>query len=210
MKESVIENFIDYCDDMMIAEEGFFLSFKNGLIKMINDIITLPNVAAKLFQNSGFFMTDGSFLKICSGDGSTKTEFIFIARSCHKINKKRMEHKYAVIFVADIEQSPLLTLGPKMEHNSEFPDGVNCEFVQVLNESTLRMRVWERGSGVTMACGTGACATVAAAIKNGFCSFDDDVSVILDGGTLKIKISSDYAVTMTGPAEFIYEGECEE
>lgn len=72
------------------------------IIEMINDIITLPNVAAKLFQNSGFFMTDGSFLKICSGDGSTKTEFIFIARSCHKINKKRTEHKYAVIFVAVI------------------------------------------------------------------------------------------------------------
>lgn len=117
---------------------------------------------------------------------------------------------HAVIFVPDIDEAPLLTLGPKMEHNSAFPDGVNNEFVQVIDESTLRMRVWERGSGVTMACGTGACATVAAAIKNGFCSFDDDVSVILDGGTLKINISSDYAVTMTGPAEFIYEGECEE
>ncbi|MDD6565006.1 MAG: diaminopimelate epimerase [Clostridiales bacterium] len=114
---------------------------------------------------------------------------------------------HAVIFVSDINDAPLTTLGPKMEHNPAFPDGVNNEFVEVIDSHTLRMRVWERGSGVTMACGTGACATTAAAIKNGFCSFDEDISVILDGGTLKIKILPDYNVIMTGPAEMIYEGE---
>ena len=114
---------------------------------------------------------------------------------------------HAVIFVPDIEKAPLLTLGPKMEHNPAFPEGVNNEFIEVIDSHTLRMRVWERGSGVTMACGTGACASTAAAIKNNFCSFDDEISVILDGGTLKIKISPDYSVTMTGPAEIIYEGE---
>lgn len=117
---------------------------------------------------------------------------------------------HAVIFVEDIEKAPLTTLGPKIEKHNAFPDGVNNEFVQVIDENVLRMRVWERGSGVTMACGTGACASVAAAIKNGYCSFDKDISVILDGGTLKIKISPDYSVTMTGPAEMIYEGEYEE
>lgn len=117
---------------------------------------------------------------------------------------------HAVIFVTDINNAPLTELGPKMEHNPAFPEGVNNEFVEVIDEHTLRMRVWERGSGVTMACGTGACASVMAAIKNKFCSFDDDISVILDGGTLKIKISPDCTVTMTGPAETIYEGEYEE
>lgn len=114
---------------------------------------------------------------------------------------------HAVIFVSKIDDAPLTTLGPKMEHNPRFPDGVNNEFVEVIDANTLRMRVWERGSGVTMACGTGACASTAAAIKNGFCSFDEDISVILDGGTLKIRLSPDYTVTMTGPAEMIYEGE---
>ena len=117
---------------------------------------------------------------------------------------------HAVVFVPDINIAPLTTLGPKLEHHVIFPEGVNNEFVQVIDECTLRMRVWERGSGVTMACGTGACASVAAAIKHKFCCFDDDISVILDGGTLKIKISPDYSVTMTGPAEIIYEGEYEE
>ena len=114
---------------------------------------------------------------------------------------------HAVIFVSNIDEAPLMTLGPKMEHNPAFPDGVNNEFIEVVDSHTLRMRVWERGSGVTMACGTGACASTAAAIKNGYCSFDEDISVILDGGTLKIRISQDYGVTMTGPAEMIYEGE---
>lgn len=114
---------------------------------------------------------------------------------------------HAIIFVSKIDDAPLTTLGPKMEHNPAFPDGVNNEFVEVIDANTLRMRVWERGSGVTMACGTGACASTAAAIKNGFCSFDEDISVILDGGTLKIRLSPDYTVTMTGPAEMIYEGE---
>ena len=114
---------------------------------------------------------------------------------------------HAVNFVKDIEKAPLLTLGPKMEHHRAFPGGVNVEFVEVLDRKTLRMRVWERGSGVTMACGTGACASTAAAIKQGYCSFDDEISVVLDGGTLKIKIEPDYSVTMTGPAEMIYEGD---
>ncbi|MGN1317083.1 MAG: diaminopimelate epimerase [Acutalibacteraceae bacterium] len=114
---------------------------------------------------------------------------------------------HAVIFVDDIETAPLTTLGPQIEHHPEFPDGVNVEFIQVVNEETIRMRVWERGSGVTMACGTGACASTMAAISAGYCRYDETVSVQLDGGTLKIKIDGDNEVQMTGPAKFVYEGE---
>lgn len=114
---------------------------------------------------------------------------------------------HAVIFVEDIEKAPLTTLGPKLEHHKAFPDGVNVEFVQVLSKDALRMRVWERGSGVTMACGTGACASVMAAIQKGYCSYDTPIFVHLDGGVLQIQIAPDNTVTMTGPAETIYEGE---
>ena len=116
---------------------------------------------------------------------------------------------HAVIFVEDIETAPVTTLGQKLEHHKAFPDGVNVEFVQVLGKSDLRMRVWERGSGVTMACGTGACATVMAAISERYCNYDDTISVVLDGGKLKIQIASDNSVQMMGPAEIIYEGETE-
>lgn len=123
---------------------------------------------------------------------------------------------HAVIFVDDMETAPLTTLGPALEHHSAFPGGVNVEFVQVLSESELRMRVWERGSGVTMACGTGACASVAAAVRKKYCPYNRDVSVILDGGTLHIIIADDrvgdagqagHTVTMRGPATTVYEGE---
>lgn len=116
---------------------------------------------------------------------------------------------HAVIFVDDIETAPLTTLGPKIEHHPEFPDGVNVEFVEVLGTDKLRMRVWERGSGVTMACGTGACASVMAAIVTKRCNYDETVSVVLDGGTLKIEIESDNTVKMTGPTETVYEGKTE-
>lgn len=114
---------------------------------------------------------------------------------------------HAVIFVDDIETVPLTALGPKIERHPDFSDGVNVEFVEVLGSDKLRMRVWERGSGITMACGTGACASVMAAIAAKHCRYDKTVSVVLDGGILKIKIASDNTVQMTGPAETVYEGE---
>ena len=114
---------------------------------------------------------------------------------------------HAIIFVKDAESAPLTTLGPIIEKHVAFPDGVNVEFVEVLSRNELRMRVWERGSGVTMACGTGACASAFAAVKNGFCDYDTPINVILDGGVLSITISSDDRITMQGPATFVYEGD---
>ena len=107
----------------------------------------------------------------------------------------------------DIEGAPLTTLGPKLERHEAFSNGVNVEFVQVLGRGELRMRVWERGSGVTMACGTGACASAMAAVKKTYCSEGEPILVHLDGGTLKITVARDGNVRMTGPAAFVYEGE---
>ena len=114
---------------------------------------------------------------------------------------------HLVAFSEDVEHLPLYLWGPRIEQDERFPGGVNVEFVQVLGPDRLRMRVWERGSGVTMACGTGACASVMAAISKNYCCYDVPVAVHLDGGTLVIRIASDNTVTMTGPAEIVYEGE---
>ena len=116
---------------------------------------------------------------------------------------------HAVIFVNDIKTAPLTTLGPKIEHHEVFPGGVNVEFVEVIEEDRLRMRVWERGSGVTLACGTGACASVMAAISANYCHYDETIFVELDGGILKIQIAVDNTIFMKEPAETIYEGETE-
>ena len=114
---------------------------------------------------------------------------------------------HAVVFVENAGSAPVETLGKEIEHHAAFPDGVNVEFVQVLFQTELRMRVWERGSGITMACGTGACASIAAAIQKGFCLSNTPISVRLDGGVLKITVAQDGRVTMTGPAETVYEGD---
>ncbi len=114
---------------------------------------------------------------------------------------------HIIRFIDDIATAPLAILGAKLEHHPAFPDGTNVEFVQVLTPTELRMRVWERGSGITMACGTGACASVAAAIHKHHCPANTPIQVHLDGGTLTIRIDENHHTTMTGPAETVYEGE---
>ena len=114
-----------------------------------------------------------------------------------------------VVFVGEIENAPVDTLGPIIEKHESFPEGTNVEFVRAQKDGFLRMRVWERGSGVTLACGTGACASVSAAIRKGYCRSGEPVSVLLDGGVLTVSADESGNVTMTGPAEFVYEGEAE-
>lgn len=116
---------------------------------------------------------------------------------------------HAVIFVDDAENAPLTTLGAALERHSFFPEGVNVEFVQIINPTTMRMRVWERGSGITMACGTGSCASVAAAVSAGYCPENKDITVRLDGGDLKVKMLPGGVAMMTGPAEIVCECEAE-
>ena len=112
---------------------------------------------------------------------------------------------HIVIFVEDAENFPVDICGKILEKHGKFPDGVNVEFAEI-KDDCIRMRVWERGSGITLACGTGACATVSAAVKKGLVKDDEFITVRLDGGELKIKYTDD-AVIMTGGAEFVAEGE---
>ena len=99
-------------------------------------------------------------------------------------------------------------LGPKLEFHEAFPQRCNIEFAHVEADGQIRMRVWERGSGVTMACGTGACATAVAAVVTG--RRGRQSNIVMDGGTLSIEWNEqDGHVYMTGPAEFVFEGEVE-
>ncbi|MCR4696752.1 MAG: diaminopimelate epimerase [Lachnospiraceae bacterium] len=121
-----------------------------------------------------------------------------------------MGNPHAVFFTDDINKVALDSIGPLIEHHEVFPGGVNAEFVEVIFENEIRMRVWERGSGITMACGTGACASVCACIKKGFCKYNDEICVRLDGGDLYIKVTEDNTVYMRGPAVTVYDAEVDE
>ncbi len=114
---------------------------------------------------------------------------------------------HCVVF-EDPDGLDLEKIGPAFEKSPLFPEGVNTEFIRVLSPSELNMRVWERGSGETWACGTGACAAVAAAVRNGYCKAGTDVTVHLRGGDLVINCTED-AVYMTGAATLVFVGEVE-
>ena len=111
-----------------------------------------------------------------------------------------------VVFCEDAEAVDLEHVGPVIENNPLFPDRINVEFASVIQKDTLRMRVWERGSGITLACGTGACATAAAAVSSGLVS--SPCCIKMDGGTLQIA-SHDGAIMMTGPARTVFDGTLE-
>lgn len=135
---------------------------------------------------------------------------IIIDGVTYNITCVSMGSPHAVIFCdEDVRTLELEKIGPKFEKNPIFPEGVNTEFINVIDENTLRMRVWERGSGETLACGTGACASVVAATLNGYCEKNQQVKVVLLGGELTIEYT-DETVFMTGGAEIVFDGSVKE
>lgn len=126
----------------------------------------------------------------------------------HSVTCVSMGNPHCVIFTDDVDSLDLEKIGPHFEHHKAFPERINTEFVKVIDENTLQMRVWERGSGETWACGTGACATAVAAVENGYCKKGEDITVHLRGGDLIIKYTDD-TVFMTGPATKVFDGEIE-
>ncbi|MBR6353432.1 MAG: carbamoyl-phosphate synthase large subunit [Oscillospiraceae bacterium] len=123
----------------------------------------------------------------------------------YRVTCVNVGNPHCVVFCDAIDGLDLEHIGPQFEHAPMFPERVNTEFVRVVNRHCLRMRVWERGSGETLSCGTGACAAVVAACENGLCDRDSDVKVSLLGGELTVRVS-DERVLLTGGASVVYEG----
>ncbi len=136
-------------------------------------------------------------------------EAIKVAGKKFKMTCVSMGNPHCVVFVDDLENFEIEKYGPEFENNELFPDRINTEFVQVVDKNHIKMRVWERGSGETMACGTGASASVVASYLNELT--ENEVYVELLGGTLYIEYdTNEDSVYMTGPAEISFEGEIEE
>lgn len=132
-----------------------------------------------------------------------------IAGESYQITCLSVGNPHCVVFVDDIEKLDVAKLGPKFETDPLFPERVNTEFVRVLDDHTLRMRVWERGSGETWECGTGACAAAVAAIENGYCRRGEEITVKLRAGELKIRYRDDGSVSLYGNAVKVFEGDVE-
>ncbi len=120
-----------------------------------------------------------------------------------------MGNPHCIVFMdEDVNALDLPRIGPSFENHDMFPERINTEFIRVIDDHTLQMRVWERGSGETLACGTGSCAAAVAAVLNGFCPKGEDITIHLRGGDLRIRYT-DEAVFLNGPATFVFEGSVE-
>ncbi len=118
-----------------------------------------------------------------------------------------MGNPHCVVFSKNIDSVNIQKIGAEFENHPAFPDRINTEFVQPLSASRIKMRVWERGAGETLSCGTGACAAAVACILNGYCKRDTDITVSLRGGELSVKWSADGDVYLTGSAQTVFTGE---
>lgn len=125
----------------------------------------------------------------------------------YKITCVSMGNPHAIVYLDGIDKLELEKIGPSFENHELFPDRINTEFIEVIDRTNLKMRVWERGSGETFACGTGACASVVSSVLNGFCDKGTEVTVHLRGGDLQITYNEDETVIMKGPATLICDGD---
>ena len=133
-----------------------------------------------------------------------------IGEKSYDVTCVSMGNPHCILYVDDVKNLDLEKIGPDFENHPMFPDRINTEFIHIVSETEFDMRVWERGSGETLACGTGACAAAVASVLNGYCKRNTDIKVNLIGGTLTINWTDEGDVYMTGPAETVCTGEIEE
>ena len=143
------------------------------------------------------------------GEGPLVDQPLTVEGKVWKVTCISVGNPHCVTVVEDVDSLKLEAIGPAFEHHANFPERINTEFVQVVDAAHLKMRVWERGSGETWACGTGTCATVAALTELGICPAGQDIHVQLRGGELVIRVLPGRQLLMTGSAVTVYEGVAE-
>jgi diaminopimelate epimerase len=141
---------------------------------------------------------------LAGADGQSIDQPLTIAGQTWQVTNVSMGNPHCITFVDDVAAIDLEKIGPQFEHHPAFPQRTNTEFIEVVRPDYLKMRVWERGAGITLACGTGACAALVAAVLNG--KSDRKATIELPGGPLLIEWADDEKIFMTGPAELAFTG----
>lgn len=169
------------------------LTVENGKVALVKVDMGAPDLAA-------------ANIPIVSENETVIDEVIEVEGKEYRITGVSMGNPHGIVFMDDVDNLEIEKIGPKFEHHVRFPDRINTEFVKLIDRNTVQMRVWERGSGETLACGTGACAVAVACALNGHT--EDEVTVKLLGGDLKIQWDREKnRVFMTGPATVVFDGE---
>lgn len=191
-------------DNQMTNKDKISIETKAG-IKYL-DLEVEQGQVTMVTVDMGAPILQAELIPVIFGKEKVINETITISDHSYEMTCVSMGNPHAVVFVDEVKTIDIKKIGPLFEYHEYFPDRVNTEFIQVIDENTINMRVWERGSGETLACGTGACASVVACVLNG--KTKETVTVHLLGGDLKIRYDQiNDTVYMTGPATKVYEGE---
>ena len=195
-----------YCHDRGLTNKTEFTIESGGQVKVMHLNLAADGSTESVRVDMGEPELDGEKIPSLARGCPVIGHEITAEDTAYAFTLVNMGNPHAVTFVEDPDTAPVTTHGPVLECHADFPKKANIEFVQVLSENHVRMRVWERGTGETLACGTGACAVAVACALNGLCGREVDVD--LPGGTLHIEWNEkDNHVYMTGPATFVYDGE---
>lgn len=157
--------------------------------------------------NMGVPVLSGHRIPSRYGTSIVKNENIKIDNTDYKITCVNMGNPHCIVFTDNTEKLNLEKIGPLFENYEMFPERINTEFVEIIDEKNLKMRVWERGSGETLACGTGACAVGVACMLNGVCRMNDEIKIHTKGGKLTVKWHTNNNVYLTGSAETVFTGQ---
>ena len=193
--------------DKGLIDKTQFTVVSAGKIKYL-DLTVENGKATQIKVNMGEPILEAAQVPVVSENEQVIDEPIYISETgeTYHMTCVSMGNPHAVVFMEDVEQLAIEKIGPYFENHKRFPNRTNTEFVKVLDRNNVQMRVWERGTGETLACGTGCCATAVACILNGYT--DDEVTVHVLGGKIKIFWNrEENVVYMTGPAETVFEGE---
>ena len=190
----------------IVKKENISVSTKSG-IKYL-DLTVRDGKVALVRVNMGSPVLTASQIPVVSSTEEMINAPLKVNGETYYITAVSMGNPHAIVYMTDVDHLDIGEIGPYFENHMAFPDRVNTEFVEVLDDHTLKMRVWERGSGETLACGTGACAVAVASILNGHVDGKKPVTVKLLGGNLEIFWDrQENLVYMTGPAATVFDGE---
>lgn len=182
------------------------ISIETGAGIKYLDLMVTDGKVTEVTVDMGRPITEAKLVPVISDSNEVIDMPITVLDTEYRMTCVSMGNPHAIIFVEDTKSVDIEKAGPLFEHHVIFPERTNTEFIHVVNRNVIEMRVWERGSGETLACGTGACASVYACVRNGFT--EDAVTVRLLGGELKIRYDRNQdTIFMTGPAVTVFEGE---
>jgi len=194
-----------YIYDNIIKKPKITIDTLSG-VKTV-EMFTEKGIAVGGRVNMGKPIFNGHSIPTRYGTSIVKGEIINIEGKDYEITCLSMGNPHCVVFCDDIDKIELQKIGEKFENHEMFPERINTEFVEVSERNKLKFRVWERGSGETLACGTGACAVAVASVLNDFCRKNEEIQIQTKGGTLSVKWHEDDNVYLSGNAITVFQGE---